>query len=65
MSVDFFNEVGTRPVPVDVKALRALRGSPLRLDLCQHRRAGNHLCPPTEPTSTRSTNEIKDHLSLA
>jgi hypothetical protein len=23
----------TRPVPVDVKALRALRGSPLRLDL--------------------------------
>jgi hypothetical protein len=33
LSADFFNEVVTRPVPVDVKALRALRGSPLRLDL--------------------------------
>lgn len=33
LSGDFFDEVMGHPVPVDIGALRALRGSPLRLDI--------------------------------
>ena len=33
LSGDFFDEVMNHPVPVDLGALRALRGSPLRLDI--------------------------------
>jgi len=33
LSDDFFREITTRPVPVDMRALRALKGSPLRLDI--------------------------------
>lgn len=33
LSDDFFREIMARPVPVDMRALRALRGSPVRLDL--------------------------------
>ncbi|MCD2191640.1 replication protein RepA [Actinomycetospora soli] len=33
LSGDFFDEVVSRPVPVDLGALRALRGSALRLDI--------------------------------
>jgi hypothetical protein len=33
LSAEFFQEVVQHPVPIDVGALRALRGSPLRLDL--------------------------------
>jgi hypothetical protein len=33
LSSEFYNEVVQHPVPLDLKALRALRGSPLRLDM--------------------------------
>ena len=33
LSGDFFDEVTQHPVPLDLGALRALRGSPLRLDI--------------------------------
>ena len=33
LSGDFFDEVVNHPVPIDLGALRALRGSPLRLDI--------------------------------
>lgn len=33
LSYEFFEEVTERPVPVDLAALRVLRGSPMRLDI--------------------------------
>jgi len=33
LSTDFFNEITDRPVPVDMEALRALKRSPLELDI--------------------------------
>ncbi|MFI8977316.1 replication protein RepA [Nocardia asteroides] len=33
LSQDFYDEVTTHPVPLDLNALRALRGSPMRLDI--------------------------------
>jgi Plasmid encoded RepA protein len=33
LNLDFFNEIITRPVPVDIRALKALRRSPMALDM--------------------------------
>jgi hypothetical protein len=49
LSMDFFQEIVDRPIPVDMRALKALKRSPMAMDIyCWLTYRLSYLCKPTE-----------------